>query len=158
MRPPARQRRPFAPCLRDFSPLPLPPTRNDRRMPNLTASPDIDEIFAIQRRHRWIAKQSSADERLAMLKRLKNAIVENLDDVKQALHDDLLRAPRAAMIEIGAVLADIDDAVEHLREWMAETPIAPAPIFGDARASIRYEGRGVVLLFGPWNFPFGLVF
>lgn len=127
-------------------------------MPDQAADRELDELVVAQRRHRWIAKRTSTDERVAMLGRLKGAIVDNLDDVKQALFDDLLRAPRAAMIEIGAVLGDLDDAIAHLDGWMADTPVPTAAAFGDAHAEIRYESRGVVLLFGPWNFPFGLVF
>jgi aldehyde dehydrogenase (NAD+) len=116
-------------------------------------------VFDAQRDHRWVAKQATALDRIATLVRLKTAIVSGTDDVITALHADLGRPRRLSKTEIAAVLHDIDEAIANIDDWMAPTQVTPASHFGTgAHAEIRYEGRGVVLLFGPWNFPFGLVF
>nr|GEV52260.1 aldehyde dehydrogenase family 3 member H1 [Tanacetum cinerariifolium] len=47
-------------------------------------------------------------------------------------------------------------AVAHLEEWMA--PVKVEDVTAAASAYIRYESRGVVLLFSAWNFPFTLLF
>lgn len=126
---------------------------------NSTDSDDIQRVFDAQREHRWVVKQTTAEERRGVLERLKAAVLANSDEVMAALHADLGRPARLSKTEIGAVLHDIDDAVSHLDAWMAPSPVEPAAHFGaGAHAEVRYEGRGVVLLFGPWNFPFGLVF
>ena len=120
---------------------------------------DVERIFDAQRQHRWTVKQTTVHERKALLERLRTVLVASSGEVIGALNTDLGRASRLSTAEFGAVLQDIDDALAHLDAWMAPTPIMPASHFGSgARAEIRYEGRGVVLLFGPWNFPFGLVF
>jgi aldehyde dehydrogenase (NAD+) len=41
---------------------------------------------------------------------------------------------------------------------MASVEVTPAPVFAGARARIVYEARGVCLVFGPWTFPFQLLF
>jgi aldehyde dehydrogenase (NAD+) len=123
---------------------------------------DLEEarrIFDLQREHRWITKQTTALERKTILERLRAEVLSSIDEVIGALHADLGRPRGLSKAEIGAVVQDIDDALADLDEWMAPTPVTPRALFGPgARAEIRYEGRGVVLLFGPWNFPFGLVF
>jgi len=120
---------------------------------------DATRIFDVQRDYRWIAKQTTAQQRKAVLERLRAEVVSSFDEVIAALHADLGRPSGLSKAEIGAVVHDIDDALTNLDDWMTSTPVRPAPHFGrGARAEIRYEGRGVVLLFGPWNFPFGLVF
>jgi aldehyde dehydrogenase (NAD+) len=119
----------------------------------------VRHVFDIQRDHRWITKQTTAQERQAVLERLRAEVVASFDEVIAALHADLGRPSSLSKAEIRAVIHDIDDAITNLDEWMAATPVTPAPYFGrGARAEVRYEARGVVLLFGPWNFPFGLVF
>jgi aldehyde dehydrogenase (NAD+) len=130
-----------------------------------TASLDIDGIdkarraFELQREYRWHAKQLSSAERKSALSLLATVIEDNRDELVAALHTDLGRSVRLSMTEIGSVLTDIDDAIQNLDSWVKPTLVAPAASYGPgARAEIRYEGRGVVLLFGPWNFPFGLVF
>jgi len=120
---------------------------------------EAKRVFDAQQEHRWSAKQTTAQHRKAILQRLRAEVVSSTDEVITALYDDLGRPPGLSRAEIGAVLLDIDDALAHLDEWMAPTPVTPAAHFGaGAQAEIRYEGKGVVLLFGPWNFPFGLVF
>jgi len=125
----------------------------------LTAPRRPDEIFAAQREHRWVTKASTAAERAAHLTRLREAIVAHLDEIREALHSDLMRPPRPRMPpEVAAVLTDIDQAVAHLEEWMAPAPVTPASFLGRVEAYVQYEARGICLLFAPWNFPFGLLF
>jgi aldehyde dehydrogenase (NAD+) len=118
---------------------------------------EAKRICDSQRQYRWTAKQTTSDERKAILERLRGAIVANFDAAVDALYADLGRPRGLSKAEIGAVLHDIDEATRNLDEWMAPTRVTPQ-IDPAASAEIRYEGRGVVLLFGPWNFPFGLVF
>ncbi len=119
---------------------------------------EIERVFDLQRRHKWTVKNSTAAERKAKLERLKKAVMEHAAAIRQALHSDLRKPEAEASGEIGSVENDINDAVEHLESWMAPTEISPAPMFAGARARIVYEARGVCLVFGPWNFPFQLLF
>ncbi|WP_261553910.1 aldehyde dehydrogenase family protein [Frankia tisae] len=123
-------------------------------------STDAEKVFDAQRRHRWITKTSTVEERIRHLTRLRAAITDHLDEIRAALHADLLRPPRPRVpVEVAAVLADIDDAGAHLAEWTAPTPLTPPPYLGaGAEEFVQYEARGVCLLFAPWNFPFGLLF
>ena len=122
-------------------------------------TPDaLKSLFDKQRRHRWVTKTSTAAQRAELLTQLKAEIRASIDEISAALNEDLLRTQRAAKVEVAPVLADIDDAIANLDRWMAPTEYAPIPALGDAATAVRYEARGVCLLFGPWNFPFALVF
>ncbi len=118
----------------------------------------IERVFALQRAHKWTVKNSTAAERKAKLERLREAVLANAEAIRRALHADLRKPEAEAAGEIGSVENDIDDALEHLESWMAPVEITPAPVFAGARARIVYEARGVCLVFGPWNFPFQLLF
>jgi aldehyde dehydrogenase (NAD+) len=122
---------------------------------DMTATPDLRRVFEAQQARRWALKTSTADERRERLSRLRAAVVGHTDEVVQALYDDLRRPPAEAPDEIAAVTREIDRALDHLDEWMAPTPVTAS--FPGTTAFVQHEARGVVLLFGPWNFPFGLL-
>ena len=119
---------------------------------------EIERVFGLQRTHKWIVKNSTVVERKAKLERLKQAVLAHAPAIRQALREDLRKPEAEASGEIGSVENDINDALAHLESWMAPTEISPAPMFTGARARIVYEARGVCLVFGPWNFPFQLLF
>lgn len=119
----------------------------------------IAAVFAAQRANRFRLKQSSASERIARLEKLRDAIVARADAIDEALHLDLRKTRAGAMNgEVTSVLAEIDAAIDGLPQWMEPDPIEPSTHFAGNETRVEYEPRGVVLLLGPWNFPFSLVF
>lgn len=120
---------------------------------------EIKRVFDLQKQHQWVVKATSADVRKTKLERLKQVLLAHVEDVAEALKQDL-RKPREEPMphELAGVIADIDDALAHLDEWMRPVEIEPSPMLAGTRPVITYEPRGVCLLFGPWNFPFLLVF
>ena len=118
----------------------------------------ITKVFAKQQSTKWKVKQSTSAERAQKLAQLREAIAESEEQVCEALYDDLRKPRSHAKAEIAGCLTDIDDAIEHLDEWMRDIPVEPSEQFAGANAKITYEARGIVLLFGAWNFPFSLIF
>jgi aldehyde dehydrogenase (NAD+) len=119
---------------------------------------EIRRVFALQRANRSALKASTAQTRIARLNRLRAAIVAHAEAINAALHSDLRKMPLGLKApEVSSVLKDIDEAVAGLHQWMQPDVIANGPAFGGNDARVLYEPRGVVLLFGPWNFPFSLV-
>mgnify|MGYP001008697293 CR=1 FL=1 len=96
--------------------------------------------------------------RLRALKNLALAIEEMEPDILAALKDDLGKpAIEAYASETGFVLRDIRYALKHLRRW-ARPARAPVPfMLWPGRARAIPEPRGVVLIMGPWNYPFQLL-
>ncbi len=119
----------------------------------------LDRVFKTQRANRVALKRSTAAQRIARLQRLRDAIAARFDEIEEALHQDL-RKPKVGKRngEINSVFAEIDTAIAELPSWMEPEAIEPSPHFAGNRTFIQYEPRGVVLLLGPWNFPFSLIF
>lgn len=119
---------------------------------------DINSLFNLQKDNRWKFSQTTARERMALLKKLKAEVLTRREDIKTALYSDF-RKPFAEseLTEIHTVLDEINFAVKHLKCWMkpkrVRTPIA---LFGSS-SEIRYEAKGVVLILAPWNYPFSLL-
>jgi aldehyde dehydrogenase (NAD+) len=93
------------------------------------------------------------------LGRLEQVIDSREPDLLDALNADLRKSAQEAYgSEIGVVRTEIGYALRNLRRWArprrARTPWALAP----ARGRVHPEPRGVVLILGPWNFPFNLLF
>lgn len=116
---------------------------------------DIQRVFDVQRTYKWELKRTSAQERKRKLTRLKESVLRHADEVSEALQLDL-RKPLEKPLhhEVAGVIADIDDALANLEEWMAPTFVSSSLGIDGVCASINYEPRGVCLVFGPWNFPF----
>jgi aldehyde dehydrogenase (NAD+) len=118
----------------------------------------LQRVFEKQRVHQWVVRRSSAQQRIDKLEKLKAVIQAHERAVYDALHADLRRNEANSAIEFNVVYTDIDDAIANLENWMSPVEVATSGAFADARAKLVYEARGIVLLFGPWNYPFALVF
>lgn len=115
------------------------------------------KIFNIQKSYSWQLRKSSAAERIVRLERLRASIIDHKDELSQALNQDLGR-PVATQgnLETDGVIHVIDNTITNLAAWMAPTNIEELA-FAES-AYIKYESKGVVLLFSAWNFPVTLLF
>ncbi|OHD65090.1 MAG: aldehyde dehydrogenase [Spirochaetes bacterium RBG_13_51_14] len=96
--------------------------------------------------------------RITQLKMLKTAIKANRDIILKTLWDDLKKPPSEAYAaEIGLVNHEIEYAIAHVKRWVkgrkAGTPRSLSP----AKSMIMPEPYGMVLIIGPWNYPFQLI-
>lgn len=117
----------------------------------------LQQIFEKQKNHKWIAKNTSAQERIAKLKRLKEAIIQNRPEIYKALYEDF-RKPKAEVevSEIFPVLEEIQTLCSRLEGWMKPQHVSASIALLGTRSEIRYEARGQVLVMAPWNYPFNL--
>jgi aldehyde dehydrogenase (NAD+) len=119
----------------------------------MTADPWLAQAQAF--RNQGAAR--SPTYRREQLRILAAAIESREGDILDALQQDLGK-PRieAYASEIGFVLADIRYALKHLDDWASpqrrRTPFWLKP----ATSRIHPEPYGVVLIIGPWNYPFAL--
>jgi aldehyde dehydrogenase (NAD+) len=118
----------------------------------------IPELFRRQRANQAAVKRTSAAERVAKLLRLRDAIVTREHAIREVLAKDFRKAASESDItEIFPSLMEIKDAITHLSAWMRPQRVAtPMSLFG-THSAVYYEPKGVVLIIGPWNYPFQLV-
>lgn len=117
---------------------------------------EIDRVFALQQAHQWHLRTSTAEQRKTRLRRFREVLVKYEDEIRDALQSDLGRPAEESMtFELAVTLADIDEAIEHLGEWMQPVHVRTSTPGG--QAYMIYEPRGVVLVFGSWNFPISLL-
>ena len=87
---------------------------------------------------------------------------ENEQSIMNALEADLRKpALEAYATELGFVKGEIAHTLAHLPKWMrpekVRTPIKAQLLNFRAKSRIHREPVGVVLIIGPWNYPFQLL-
>ncbi len=100
----------------------------------------------------------SAEFRLAQLKKLGEVLKKFEPRILEALHSDMQKpAFEAYASEVGFVYEELRIAQRNLRSWMkprrAHSPLVLQP----CRSSLHPEPLGVVLIIGPWNYPYMLL-
>lgn len=95
--------------------------------------------------------------RIAQLTALRQAVIDYKVTVLEALQADLHKPEyEAYALEVG-VLKEIDFALKRIRSWVKPKRVPAPPEQWPGQAWIQPEPLGVVLIIGPWNYPFQLV-
>ena len=126
-------------------------------MINETTVEEVRKIFDAQRARRRVVAQSTAQERIGKLTRLKDAIVSHRNELADAVHADFRKhAAEFEFTEIFPVMEELKFAIEHLAAWMEPVHAKSTLELVGARSAVRHEPLGLVLILAPWNYPFHL--
>jgi aldehyde dehydrogenase (NAD+) len=120
---------------------------------------NVRQVFEAQRSHIQKLKNTTASERIAKLKALRDAITQNREKLQEAIYKDFKKSPvDTDLTEILPVLSAISHTIKHLSSWMKPKSVAtPITVLGSS-SKIVYEPKGVCLIISPWNYPFQLTF
>ena len=96
--------------------------------------------------------------RKEQLKNLKTSILKHEQDLYDALYADLKKSPEETWVtETGMVIAELNAAIENLYGWMKPESVSTNLLNMPSGSRIMSEPLGVVLIIGPWNYPFQLL-
>jgi aldehyde dehydrogenase (NAD+) len=96
--------------------------------------------------------------RKEQLQKLKTSILTHENDLYDALHTDLKKSKEETWVtETGMVLSELKTAINYLANWMEPERTATTLVNMPSGSKVLHEPLGVVLIIGPWNYPFQLL-
>lgn len=124
---------------------------------NFTAQ-DVENMITAQRDYYFTGVTQSIEFRKQQLLILKDSIMKYEEDIIEALHKDLRKSEfEAYATEIGIVLDSLSTMVKEIDNWAKPVPTKTPIQFQPGKSYSIREPYGVVLIIGPFNYPFQLV-
>lgn len=131
-------------------------------MTNLTLTPEffkvrMQEVFDRQAATALRLRSSTADERIAKIRKLRDAVIAHTEDCYHAAYADFKKPPgEVDLAEILPICVEANDAIRKLKKWMKPTRVWPTLLTGGTRSHVQYVPRGRCLIVGPFNYPINL--
>ena len=98
------------------------------------------------------------DFRIMQLRKLRGILKENENKILESLNKDLRKSNfEGYATEIGLVYEEINYAISHLKKWMKRERVKGSLVYYPSKSYIYKEPYGVVLIIGPFNYPFQLI-
>jgi aldehyde dehydrogenase (NAD+) len=115
------------------------------------------QLSAMRRFHESGATQSYAFRKKQLLA-LKQAITDNEQEIYAALFSDLKKSKEECWgSENGFTMAELNNTLANLKHWMEPESVSTNVLNMPSSSRIFREPLGLVLIIGPWNYPFQLL-
>ena len=117
----------------------------------------LQAVFARQAETALRLRQSSWPERVAKIRRLRDAVIARTEAWYAAAHADFGKPPgEVDLAEILPVCLEANDAIRHLKKWMKPQRVWPTWLTLGTRSHVQHVPRGRCLIIGPFNYPVNL--
>ncbi|XP_078048718.1 aldehyde dehydrogenase type III isoform X2 [Augochlora pura] len=131
--------------------------RNETAQPNGKMATDFAALVERSRNAFLSGKTRPLEWRIKQLKQLELMLDECRPDIVSALASDLRRCKFETMaLEVLISQGEVKTLLMNIKEWTAKEKPAKAMINMLDGVEIRKDPYGVVLVMGPWNYPFQL--
>ena len=117
----------------------------------------IHDIFGHQAATALRLRSSTAQQRIAKIRKLRDAVIAHTEGWYRAAHADFRKPP--GEVDLGEILPiciEANHAIRHLKKWMKPTRVWPTLMTLGTRSSVTYIPRGRCLILGPFNYPVNL--
>jgi aldehyde dehydrogenase (NAD+) len=119
----------------------------------------IKAIFDSQQETALRWRESTANERIARIKKLRDAMMAQREAFYEAFLQDYRKSPsEVEATELLPVMDEMRHAIGRIRRWMKPHRVWPTSTMLGTSGSVQYQPRGRVLIIAPWNYPLGLCF
>lgn len=116
---------------------------------------DIKTLIEKQKKFYTSGRTLDIKYRLDALKRLKDKINANLDEIHGAIRKDLGKSAfESYMCETGLALSEISYMLKHTRRFSRERRVLTPLAQFASRSFVKPSPYGTVLIMSPWNYPF----
>lgn len=117
----------------------------------------LGEKINEQRKYFSTNETKDIDFRINKLKKLREVLKNEEEKVFEALRKDLMKSTFESYVtEVAMVYDEINTQIRNIRKWSkrrrVKTPIVQFP----AKSFVKLEPYGIVLIIGPFNYPFML--
>ena len=120
---------------------------------------DVRRIFERQRETALRLRRSTAEERIAKVMRLHDAVMAHRDELYDACYKDFKKPPAEVdLAEILPVVAEAKHVKRKLKSWMKPQGVWPTSLTIGLKSWVQHEPRGRCLIISPWNYNVNLCF
>ncbi|WP_201318726.1 aldehyde dehydrogenase [Paenibacillus sp. EPM92] len=118
----------------------------------------VEQMILEQKKYFYSGATKDIEFRKEQLIKLKTAIQTNEKEIIDALYKDLRKSEfEAYATEVGLVLNSISHMIKHIDKWVRPVQVKTPLQFQPGKSFIVRDPYGVVLIIGPFNYPFQLV-
>ena len=142
----------------NLSPQPIQASPAPRLVPE--TDPDhIKAVFDAQKATALRWRESTANERIARIRKLRDAMMAQREAFYDAFAQDFRKSPsEVEASEFLPVMDEMRQAIGRLKRWMKPRRVWPTSTMMGTFGSVQFQPRGRVLIKAAWNYPLSLSF